>query len=234
MPATAAASPARLLDAWEEGQGQHPLHRALTLLRLGDPHEPVEALAELPVGERDRRLIDVRAMLFGSTLDAIAFCPACNEPLETAFATGDLAQPAPAAGEGELELGGQTLTLRLPTTLDLLAAAEAPPAERRALLLRRCAGKDLSGAEADAAEARIAELDPLAEIELRFDCPACGNRWGELFDIASYLWVELGDQALRLMREVDLLARAYGWSEAEILALPPRRRSVYLRLAAGD
>jgi len=80
----------------------------------------------------------------------------------------------------------------------------------------------------------MTELDPLAEIELHFDCPACGHGWEELFDIASWLWVEVGDQALRLLREVDLLARIYGWSESEILALPPLRRSHYLRLAAGD
>jgi len=131
MPATAAPSPARLLDAWEEGQRQHPLHRALTLLRLVEPGASFEVLAELPVGERDRRLLDARAVLFGSKLDATAVCPACKEPIEAVLAAADLARaaPAPTPGAGatdELELGHRRLTIRLPTTLDLLEAAEAP------------------------------------------------------------------------------------------------------------
>jgi hypothetical protein len=234
MPAAPAASASDLLDAWEEGQGQHPLHRALTLLRLAEPDSSIAALAELPVGERDRRLLDARALLFGSKLDATAICPACKEPIEATLTAGDLVQPAAAAAVGELQLAGRKLPIRLPTTLDLLEAAEAPEAERRTLLLERCTGERLTGREADAAEAHMTELDPLAEIELHFDCPACGHGWEELFDIASWLWAELGDQALRLLREVDLLARIYGWSEAEILSLPPRRRSLYLQLAAGD
>jgi len=234
MPANAAAaSPSRLLETWEEGQGQHPLHRALTMLRMAEPDVPIAALAELPVGERDRRLLYARAMLFGSRLDAIAHCPACKEPIEAALAAEDLAQPPPRPALGELELDGRTLPIRLPTTLDLLEAAEAPVEQRRAVLLERCTGERLTGAEADAVEARMAEIDPLAEIELHFDCPACGHGWEELFDIASWLWVEIGDCAQRLLSEVDLLARAYGWSEAEILSLPPRRRSHYLRLVAG-
>jgi hypothetical protein len=33
--------------------------------------------------------------------------------------------------------------------------------------------------------------------------------------------------------EVDALARAYGWREADILALSPARRAAYLELARG-
>ncbi|HEX2516118.1 MAG TPA: phage baseplate protein, partial [Chloroflexota bacterium] len=40
-------------------------------------------------------------------------------------------------------------------------------------------------------------------------------------------------RARRLLREVHTLARAYGWREAEILALPGRRRQTYLDLVGA-
>jgi hypothetical protein len=35
-----------------------------------------------------------------------------------------------------------------------------------------------------------------------------------------------------MLREVDTLAAAYHWAEADILALSPRRRQAYLELCA--
>ena len=36
----------------------------------------------------------------------------------------------------------------------------------------------------------------------------------------------------RMLLDIHALARAYGWSESDILALPPRRRQAYLELVA--
>lgn len=41
-------------------------------------------------------------------------------------------------------------------------------------------------------------------------------------------------RASRLLREVHALARAYHWSERELLALPLPRRTAYLQLLAED
>ena len=46
----------------------------------------------------------------------------------------------------------------------------------------------------------------------------------------SYLWHEVDAWALRLLRDVHRLARAYSWREADILALSPSRRQCYLDL----
>ena len=64
-----------------------------------------------------------------------------------------------------------------------------------------------------------------------FECPACDHRWSTVFDIASYLWSEIHAWAKRLLRTVDTLARTYAWREADILALSPSRRQIYLELA---
>jgi hypothetical protein len=46
----------------------------------------------------------------------------------------------------------------------------------------------------------------------------------------SFVWAELEAQAHRLLHEIDVLARAYGWSEPEVLALGERRRAAYVSL----
>jgi hypothetical protein len=49
-------------------------------------------------------------------------------------------------------------------------------------------------------------------------------------DPAEFLWAAAEAQARRLLLEVDALARAYGWREPDVLALPPARRRAYLEL----
>jgi len=154
--------------------------------------------------------------------------------------------------------GGFDVHYRLPTSQDLLAemaqsgsrrstaafaSAEMGPADDPAdaatRLLRRCLLDAQRGdAAVDAAalpEAVVAGLgtemeahDPGADIQLGLHCPACGHCWDLRFDIVSYFWDELDDWAQRTLADVDALARAYGWTEAEILGLSAARRRVYL------
>jgi hypothetical protein len=221
-----------LLEAWEQGQVQHPLHRALTLLRAGEADQTIDALAALPIGERDRRLLALRGALFGPRFEAVATCPRCQEKLDLAF-TADQLPAGPAPSSAEITVEGRSVPVRLPNTVDILEAAAQPPERRVPMLLERCAAPDLSPQAAAAVQDRLAELDPMAQIEMQLACPACGHQWAEPFDIASYLWTEVGDRALRLLRETHTLARAYGWSEADILAMNPGRRRVYLDLVMG-
>jgi hypothetical protein len=121
----------------------------------------------------------------------------------------------------------------LPNTVDLLEVASESPERRAQALLARCAGAELSGSASGAVQTKMAEIDPTSRIELALSCPGCEHQWSDFFDIASYLWTELSDHAVRLLRETHTLARAYGWREADILALSPRRRQVYLDLVMG-
>jgi hypothetical protein len=94
--------------------------------------------------------------------------------------------------------------------------------------------QDIPGEVIGALEASIAStassLDPLAEIELKLDCPECAFCWQSPFDIVSFLWSELDAWAARMLREIHILASHYGWSEADIIALSPRRRLYYREL----
>lgn len=222
----------RLLEAWELGQTQHPLYRALTLLRA-ETGQTIDALALLSIGERDRRLFSLRRSLFGPRFDAVATCPLCQEKLDLTFTADQLPVDLPAAATGELSVDGRSVPLRLPDTVDLCEAAAQPPERRVPVLLERCAAAGLSPEAAAAVQSRMAELDPISQIEMQLQCPACGHKWTEAFDIASYLWTEVGDRVLRLLRETHTLARAYGWSERDILDMHPRRRRIYLDLVMG-
>lgn len=221
----------RILDAWDEGEALHPLHRALILLQLARPDETIEALADLTVAERDRGLLTLRAGLFGRTFQAVASCPACAETLDLAFDLDALDSAAPEPVDATIRLGRRKAELRLPTTLDLLDMIALPPPEREAALAARLAGRPLEPDEIRIVEQALPKLDPLAEVAIDFGCPACEHRWTAPFDIAAYLWDELDDHARQLLRETDILARTYGWSEREILTLSHRRRQAYLELA---
>jgi hypothetical protein len=79
----------------------------------------------------------------------------------------------------------------------------------------------------------LAAADPLADISLQLVCPACGHAWAVVFDIVDFLWRELEDWAVRTLRDVHDLARAYAWREADILNLSSLRRQLYLEMAYG-
>jgi hypothetical protein len=75
---------------------------------------------------------------------------------------------------------------------------------------------------------QIEEADPMAEIRLQVHCPTCSKNWEAIFDIGSFLWVEINDWAEGMLRTIHRLAAGYGWSEQDILALNPVRRQLYL------
>jgi hypothetical protein len=78
----------------------------------------------------------------------------------------------------------------------------------------------------------MARHDPLGDVWLSMACPACGHGWKAAFDIADFLWRVLAHRARQLVADVHTLAMAYGWSETDILLVPPARRQLYLELAS--
>jgi len=230
MPAPTAAE---LLGAWERSATLGPVEREDTLLRLAEPGLEPEGL---PVGERDARLLELRQLLFGSQLDGIADCPRCGEPVEYALDTGALLAGRPEQSTVELMVSGERLHARLPTGADLAEAASAGDFETaRALLLARCLVEDSNAPQAEVAAElaeRLAKADSLADARLSLACPECGNEWTLAFEVGAWLWGELEAWAWRTLLDVHALASAYGWSEADILAMGPRRE-LYLELVGG-
>jgi hypothetical protein len=236
-----------LLDAWERGQGQPAVRRALALLAAACPDAPADDLARLPVGARDGLLLTLREWTFGRGLTALVDCPHCGEGVEMTFQTGDIRCAGEEVPEGGLSLAaaGFEVRFRLPDSRDLAAAAGAADvAGGRAVLLERCVLSAVAGGEAfradrlpeavvEAVVERMARADPQAEVRLDARCQACGAACPVAFDILSFFWAELEAWARRTLAEVHVLASAYGWRESDVLALSPFRRQMYLEMVNG-
>jgi hypothetical protein len=215
--------------------------RACALLGLVLPQG--EAAAQrLAVGRRDTCLLDLHESLFGSQLEATATCERCGERLELRLNIADLRVHGPEASDAfvDLEWRDYRVRCRLPDSLDL--AAVAPAADLRQArdgLTARCVSEasrhgvaiepgELPDELLDCLSEALSDADPQATTELVLCCPACDHRWSEPFDIAAYLLEGLGQWAERCLDQVHVLARAYGWSEAQVLSLSPARRARYI------
>jgi hypothetical protein len=240
-------SPDGLLRLWEAGATQHPLDRALTILAAWEPGQTRRELAQLPGGQRDARLLAVYERAFGRRIAGQGRCPACEGRVEFNLDTRDLlAASSDGVGDAPLQVvsEGFMVQYRLPDSLDLAAIVGlSDVTEARLRLFERCivrairdgaemAVNQLSEGVLTMVAEEMAAHDPLAEVGLALTCPACGHEWQLVFDIASFLWLKIEIQARRLLREVDALARAYGWGETEILALSAVRRRAYLDMVS--
>lgn len=136
-----------------------------------------------------------------------------------------------------ITIDGQPWHFRLPTLEDLEAIdpdLSVREAQTQLLLSCVCEGDRTQTTRAEAPLlAEMARIDPLADPQLALSCEACGEHFTVAFDIAAFLWREIEAWSARLLADVHTIASAYGWSEAEILALPPTRRQVYIDLVCA-
>jgi uncharacterized protein (UPF0212 family) len=237
---------AALLTAWERGLRLPVPHRLLLLLAAVLPEKSEDEIAALSLGTRDTLLLDLREYLFGSVLATVSVCPKCNERLEATLQVADIRLSSGAAGdEHKIIAHGHQIKYRLPATADILAIPIGTNSEAaRSLLIERCVIEACDALDNPVApEAlppevipvickQMADADPQASVDLSFICAACGHGFDAAFDIASFLLAELHGWAQRMIADVGTLARAFGWREADVLALSPTRRQLYLELAA--
>ena len=245
---------ATLLLAWERGYGRAPFEQALVLLGIAFPNTTADELMNLSIGKRDAALLTLRKRLFGERLESLATCPECSETLELSFSVEDITVNAASSPElpnspesprskefHSVELDGLHIDFRPPTGRDLLLLTRIAPDDRGNQLLRQCVSRVQSDEQAielselpshtrSAISQAIADSDPQANIQLALSCIGCGHQWSPAFDIVGFLWAELNVWCQRLLAEIHVLAKAYGWSESGILALSRWRRQVYLSM----
>lgn len=215
--------------------------------RLLDAIDPVVPNGSSPartLGEINRAVLAARASTIGAVLDAVVNCPACAEPVSLEVPIDlliDHARTAPGSTVSSAKDGWQ-VTARMPTLRDLVHAARAlTVVAARATVVERCIvhaeldGRSMSAADVPEAivvelAERLDELDPLIDPQFSLRCPECTASFVVPFDAAAYVHGELSARARDLLCEVDALARRYGWTEPDILALPPVRRARYLEL----
>lgn len=233
----AALSCAQLLALWEQGARRHPLDRALLLFAQAAPERPPESLADAPLGACNAALMRLRRETFGNHLPLWLDCPGCGERL--AFELEPAQLPPLQAPPEQVEVQG--LRFRCPASRDLAAIAGLADAEHAANQLLLACAEDATALPRDeqalgelreALESALEAADPWADLALAYRCPACGAEGEASLDVAAYLWEEIDGSAQQLLDEIHLLARAYGWSEAQILALGDARRAAYLARVA--
>jgi hypothetical protein len=242
-----APSAVELLEVWERGQGAESPERSILLLSLVEPGSTSDAVGQLTVGQQNARLLRLRELAFGDRLDGLTDCPSCGDTLEVSVHSPGLRRAgadgvsvphegsSTAPRELEVEAGGHRVRFRPPTLADVHAILDVED-DAPAALLERCL-TDLEGISlplppelAKELAAQMSSADPLADPELAMKCPSCSHRWTAPLDVPSYLWEEIDVWARRTLDQVHRLASAYGWGEAEILALSPARRRAYLDL----
>ncbi len=236
-----------LLHVWEMGQAQAPAQRALGLLASACPELSPEAVGELSIGQRDTRLLMLREWAFGPRLESLTTCPGCGARLELSFNVDDIRVPSEDTPTEpfSLSIADYQVEFRVPNSLDLVAVdGEENEDAVRQELLERCLLEirqngdekpldQLPAGVVDAVVERMARGDPQADVQLDLSCPECSHQWQATFDIMSFFWTEISAWASRILREVHTLASAYGWREADILALSPWRRQVYMEIVGG-
>jgi hypothetical protein len=232
-----------VIQVWEWGQDKHPLDRARVLLTLSQPELSAEQVTRLSIGQRNARLLDLRSLTLGPRLQGFARCPACGTALEFAVEAAALRQPEPLSLRHALQVDGYEILFRLPDSADLAAIAGSGALDAaRSLLIDRCvlaARRDgdalrpagLPDAVLAALAGAVSEADPQADAQFSLSCAECEHAWSAVFDIGSFFWTELQTLTRRLLMDVALLARQFGWSEAEILGMSAMRRQFYLGLA---
>ncbi|WP_266168819.1 hypothetical protein [Dyella subtropica] len=238
-----ALSGERLLAAWDRAHDTHVLLRAVDLLGEVLPGVEREQLLQLPLGELNRLLLQLRQSSFGPVLEGYADCRRCGTamefslPVASALAALD-AQAAPDHLEWQQE--GQHLRMRQATAADLLACAQTTDvdaAEER--LLARCI--EVDGATIEPSELagnamvrqRFDHLHAGAELRCALSCPQCKHEDNWEFDIAHFVWLEARNAAQRLLADIHALACHYGWSEHAIASMSPHRRNAYLELLSA-
>ena len=236
-----ALSNADFLTLWENGHRLHPLDRGLLAIRASLPEVPGGRVADEPVadwtlGRRNRALAELRTLYFGPRLEGWTACSECGEKLEFELDCRQLAETYEETSSLPIAVEGSTF--RLPTSRDLARiAGETDPQRAALLLLQNCAIHDAASEPPCWSESEIEEVaeemalaDPLAEIALGFECPVCQHTSEEVLELSSFLWAEIETRAKRLLLEIHVLARSYGWAESAILAMSDVRRATYLQM----
>lgn len=201
-----------------------------------------EAVLNWPLGRRDELLLSFRQRVFGSQLNNVAACPNCSQQVEWNMDINRMIAGHPVQSRYfpvfTLEKPPYVIWFRLPNSRDFWGERAVTDASR---LVRNCiiaAEKKGKPHPADQLPDTIIQLlekemereDPSANLSFSLACPECNHSWSAMLDVMNYVWIEIDVWAKRLLHEVLVLARAFGWSEHDILHMHPRRRQLYLEM----
>lgn len=195
-----------------------------------------------PVGARTAallRLLAATEQRETATLQARCVGSGCGELFEFELPLRGL--PGETADNEPMHIRldeSRWLTLRRPTGNDLRRWREARPASRadalRAMLDALVLDGRVDSADEPVLAASIEAVDPLVAFGVACVCPACGATSEVTVDLEALALGRLAAHQRELLRQVHRLASRYGWTEAEVLAVPQARRASYLALIEAE
>ena len=192
--------------------------------------------AALTVTDFETALLGLRRFLFGDAVVCVFrdHTHKCGVRMEVEFSIAAFlggASPRVPSGVRRSEddprwfhLPGDAALFRLPTVEDQLQVLDEPRAAT--LLARRCVKSVRPGTLARAERAMEA-MAPLVSRPLAGSCPECGQTVTMPLNVPSLVMDELRAQATGVHEEIHVIAAAYRWTEAAILAMPRSRRRAY-------
>jgi hypothetical protein len=192
---------------------------------------------DLPLGVRDQLLLCLYEQTFGPRIQSTVQCAACHEHVELGLDTAELLAhvlreanetTAPTADDIEGFRLKDGTRFRVPTLGDQLAVAALPA---RAAVRELVARTLIDAPDDELDEVALARLQdamtavaPLVELDIELVCSECRHGQTLHFEIGEHLAASLLREREVLLREIHLLASAYGWSLDAILSLPRRQR----------
>ncbi|MEM6464890.1 MAG: hypothetical protein AAF679_00085 [Pseudomonadota bacterium] len=216
----------QLLSLYANGKETDARTRRALLTQSSLQHVSAEDRKAQTLGDVDRALCQQLEQLTESaeSLDLMCTCPSCGETLEFQLpqqALQTMAKPPAHRQSVSVVFEEASYEMRLPCLgditsggLDLISLCPDAPWD--------------SAAFRSAAEAALAEADPMLHPTLALTCVLCDAQISTNLDMAALLWQQVENVARPLVQDVIALSQGLGWTEQEIVAMSPARRRLYL------
>lgn len=190
------------------------------------------------VGGRTAGLLRLLAVTDGVdhlSLQARCQVLSCKEQFEFELPLTLMTEQAPGSDPVQVVLdGGRLVSLRRANGQDLREWRKQRMASRGeavAAMLENLLVDGQAMLEDEPALAKaLSALDPLVAFTVSCACPVCAFPNEVEVDLENIALTRLKQRQFALLREIHQLASRYGWTEAEILAVPTKRRACYLAM----
>jgi hypothetical protein len=210
-----------------------------------------EAAWNLPLSARIARLLQiVELTLETDTLTVTQPCAHadCRQPFELVLPLAPLlaSSPGDECADKVVQFPVEehaSISLRLPTGRDQSAwrnqryenETAALTAIVHSLVVDPVERPALSAEQLAPLAAAMEAADPLVAFTVHTTCPICQRSGDIAVDLEAATLRELAGARRAALADVHLLATHYGWTESEVLAIPPRRRAEYRKiLSTGE
>jgi len=223
------------------GQSDRPALVTRLLAQCGEHRDPAFWWQQ-PVSLRTTALLHLVALTEDRdeiSMSARCVAASCGQAFEFELPLRSLPGGTADAGPILVRLDDErSVTMRRPTGEDLRRWRDARPASRTEavhVMLDLLVLSGQAGPEDEAAvSASIAAMDPLVDFTVSCRCPACGAANEVAVELESLALARLVARQRELFQEVHRFASHYGWTEVEVLAVPPARRAHYLALIEDE